>query len=166
MKLWLQITAWCSVSLPTLLLCGVLCKLGVLVMEQLHFQLYTWVSASKPLCAPVSHLMGTDHSCSPVQEDAGRCPSGGYLHFWKLCSFSDEESSHFASLFIRWMGTDGRQLSFLIACTKQKIINACMRAGVKHFHVLRENVDHNLIPALPWEQLWAATHSGSQQLYN
>lgn len=90
----------------------------------------------------------------------------GYLHFWKLFRFSDEESSRFASLFIRWMGTDGRQLSSLTASTKQKIINACMRAGVKHFHVLRENVDHSLIPALPWEQLWAATHSGSHQLYN
>jgi len=104
--------------------------------------------------------MGTDHFCCPVQEDTGRCSSRGYLHFWKLFGLCGEGRSQFASLFIRWVGMDGRHLSSVIASTKQKIINACMRASVNHFHALRENMDQHLIPALPWEQLCTATCSG------
>lgn len=61
----------------------------------------------------------------------------------------DEGRSKPASLIPRWVGMDGRQLSSLLARTKQKAINACEKDSINHFHALRENVDQfDSCPAL------------------
>lgn len=62
---------------PTLLLCSASCKFGLLLMQLLGFQLHLWVCIPKPLCAPASHLMGTDLSQVSVTRGnhcfSGRC---------------------------------------------------------------------------------------------
>lgn len=152
----LQITAWTSgfmfetlasnhspraVRFLTLLLCAVLCKLGFLVMKQLHFQLYTWAYASY-LCELMSHIWWAQITPTVLRRRTQVGVPLGATFISETCwSFLISEGHNLPCLYqVNGMGMDGRQFSSLLASTKQKMINAWKmwaRVWFLHCYLLR-----------------------------
>lgn len=117
-----------------------------------------FVSPSLHMLLP--HIWWAQTTPAVLQEDTGQCPSWGQFHFWKMFRLYDDGSKS-ASLISMWLGTDGRQLSSLLARTKQSMP---VRKKASIIFMLSGKMWTSLIPALPWEQLCTAPCSASHWL--
>lgn len=125
----------------------------------------TWVLGHEPITFPALHssfcLQASVCSCLTYGEHKSvtlSCAVGHWsVSLMGLFAFlKDAQALWWGKVTVClplhwWVGMDGRQLSFLIARTKQKINSISMIAGVSCFHALRDDVDQSLIPAPPRE---------------